>query len=40
MLRELEEQAQRLDRPISWLVERAWQIARQEMRVRTTSRSG
>jgi uncharacterized small protein (TIGR04563 family) len=32
MLRELEEQARRLDRPISWLVERAWQIARQDVR--------
>jgi uncharacterized small protein (TIGR04563 family) len=31
MLRELEEEARRLDRPISWLVEKAWQIARQEM---------
>lgn len=31
-LRELEEQARRLDRSISWLVRRAWTLARSEIR--------
>jgi uncharacterized small protein (TIGR04563 family) len=26
MLREMEAEAQRLDRPLSWLIQRAWKI--------------
>ena len=32
MLAELEQESQRQDRSISWLIQQAWRIARQEMR--------
>ncbi len=32
MLREITEEAQRLDRSMSWVVQRAWKIARDEVK--------
>ena len=32
MLEEIKEQAARLDRPLSWVVQRAWRMARGEIR--------
>jgi len=32
MLQELKDEAARLDRPLSWIVERAWNTARLELR--------
>ena len=32
MLKELQREAKRLDRPISWLIQQAWRCARDEMR--------
>jgi uncharacterized small protein (TIGR04563 family) len=32
MLREIEEQAERQDRSLSWIVQQAWKIARTDLR--------
>jgi len=32
MLREIEEEARRQDRSLSWIVQQAWKIARQQIR--------
>ena len=32
MLQDLDNEAKRLDRPISWLIQQAWNVARHELR--------
>jgi len=38
MLREMQEQADRLERPLSWLIHRAWRIAHRELQLERQAR--
>ena len=40
MLEELEAEARRLDRPIQWIVRRAWSLAVEELRKLPSARLG